>query len=72
MSDPRTAMARAGLDAASLLDDPKFRAAVDAVFAAPGEFGPAKGYYGSDTGHFIDMLREALAALRASTPGDEG
>jgi len=41
---------------------PKFIAAVDAVFAAPGEFGPAKGYYGPDTGHFIDMLAAELEA----------
>ncbi len=46
-----------------VLDDPRFRAAVDEVFAAPGEFGPAKGYYGADTDHFIVMLRAALDRL---------
>lgn len=43
-----------------MLDDPLFRSAVDAAFAAPGDFGPAKGYYGADTGHFLDMVRSEL------------
>jgi hypothetical protein len=51
------------VDEGSLLDSPRFRAAVDEVFAAPGEFGPAKGYYGGDTDHFIDMLRAALRGM---------
>ena len=48
--------------------DPAFIRAVDAVFAAPGEFGPAKGYYGSDTGHFIDMLAAELSGGRNAAP----
>ena len=47
-------------DPEKLLDDPRFRAAVDEVFAAPVDFGPAKGYYGSDTNNFIEMVRVAL------------
>lgn len=38
------------------LASPRFRALVDEVFAMPGDFGPAKGYYGEATGHFIDLL----------------
>lgn len=51
----------------SLLDSPDFRRAVDAVFAAPGDpgFGPAQGYYGPDTDHFIDMLKATFDAQAA-------
>jgi hypothetical protein len=40
---------------------PQFRRAVQAVFDAPGEWGPAKGYYGGDIDHFIDMLDARLS-----------
>lgn len=40
-----------------LIDEPRFREAIEAVFSEPGDFGPAKGYYRSDIDHFIDMLR---------------
>lgn len=42
---------------------PRFRAAVEDVFNAPGEdgFGPAQGYYRGWIDHFIDMLATRLA-----------
>jgi hypothetical protein len=47
---------RAALDVRS----EAFRAAVKEVFEAPGEWGPAQGYYAGDIDHFIDMLAARL------------
>src|SRR5437870_10592434 len=38
------------------LDDPRFIDAVQDAFDAPGEWGPAQGYYRGDVLHFIDMV----------------
>lgn len=46
-----------------LLDSDAFRDAVQAVFDAPGEWGPAQGYYRRHVVHFIDMLRARLASV---------
>jgi hypothetical protein len=51
---------------------PEFRAAVKSVFEAPGEWGPAKGYYGRDIDHFIDMLDNRLSDSKEPPTGKEG
>jgi hypothetical protein len=51
---------------------PEFRAAVQSVFEAPGEWGPAKGYYGRDIDHFIDMLDNRLSDSKEPPTGKEG
>jgi len=57
------------------LDDPAILSAIEAAFAAPADedwFGPAKGYYGKDVAHFIEMVKREYARLAAGDKGTAG
>lgn len=56
---------RASSPAAPDVRSPRFRDAVQLVFDAPGEWGPAQGYYRGDVDHFIDLLAARLSSGRS-------
>lgn len=55
-----------GLDVERLVRSDRFRDAVRDVFMAPGEWGPAQGYYAE----WIELFIDALAARLAEEPDD--